>query len=157
MSKCTHEWHELERATLNAILFQSRSIALDSPFSWEFRHWRERQFCSALTLTVGTRRMAPQKKPFEGFFNFLKIRNIRRKYKKSNFFILILEWTNSRIHCLHPFLFIKSFYTQNRFRKFQNKSKDFFFENLKSVNYLRVNNPLISVFKSFFIHRILVH
>ena len=157
MSKCTHEWHELERATLNAILFQSRSIALDSPFSWEFRHWRERQFCSALTLTVGTRRMAPQKKPFEGFFNFLKIRNIRRKYKKSNFFILILEWKNSRIHFLHPFLFIKSLYTQKKFRKFQNKSKDFFWGFKISTHYLGVNNPSISVFKSFIIHKILLH
>ena len=56
----------------------------------------------------------------------------------------------------------KSSYTppppkKKKIRKIRKKSKDFFWGYRISIPYLGVNNPSISVFKSFFIHKILVH
>ena len=90
-------------------------------------------------------------------------KNIQKKSKdffedlKSVYFIWGCK--TARIRCWNPFLFIKSTYTKKKFRKIQKRNPRILkFWGFKiRTPYLGVNSPSISVFKYFFIHKILVH
>ena len=91
-------------------------------------------------------------------------KKIRNKSKKSKDFFEdlksvhhIWEWTTPRIQCLNPFLIVKSSYTKKKISKNPKnlqKIQGFFLGFKIRIPYLGVNNLSISVFKSFFIHKI---